>query len=59
MKWQLSRLPQWVFGMSTYAFESAEKIICTYTQGKWHLASLDTTTQQLQLIDTPYTEISP
>ena len=52
-------LPQWVFGMSTYAFESAERIICTYTQqGKWHLANLDTTTQQLQRIETPYTEIS-
>lgn len=52
-------LPQWVFGMSTYAFESAGHIICTYTQqGRWHLASLDTTTQQLQVIDTPYTEIS-
>lgn len=52
-------LPHWVFGMRTYAFESASRIICIYTQqGIWHLASLDTTTQQLQLIETPYTEIS-
>ena len=52
-------LPQWVFGMSTYAFASAESIICTYTQqGSWYLASLNTTTKQLQLIDTPYREIS-
>lgn len=52
-------LPQWVFGMSTYAFASADKIICAYTQqGKWHLARLDTATKELQLIDTPYTEIS-
>ena len=52
-------LPQWVFGMSTYAFESAGHIICTYTQqGRWHLAIMDTTTQQLEVIDTPYTEIS-
>ncbi len=51
--------PQWVFGMSTYAFASAERIICTYTkQGNWHLATLDTTTKQLQPIETPYTEIS-
>ena len=36
-------LPQWVFGMSTYGFASAERIICAYTQdGVWHLASLDT-----------------
>ncbi|MEG4066803.1 S9 family peptidase [Microcoleus sp. Pol11C2] len=52
-------LPQWVFGMSTYAIVSASKIICTYTQqGKWHLASLDLTTKQLTTIETPYTDIS-
>jgi dipeptidyl aminopeptidase/acylaminoacyl peptidase len=52
-------LPQWVFGMSTYGFESAERLICTYTQnGLWYLASLDTATKQLQPIETPYTEIS-
>jgi dipeptidyl aminopeptidase/acylaminoacyl peptidase len=51
--------PQWLLGMSTYAFESANRIICTYTQkGIWYLASLDTTTSQLQLLPTPYTEIS-
>jgi len=52
-------LPQWVFGMSTYAFASADRIICTYTQqGRWYLANLDLTTQHLQLIDTPYTDIT-
>lgn len=52
-------LPQWVFGMSTYAVVSESKIICTYTQqGQWHLASLDLTTKQLTTIDTPYTDIS-
>ena len=52
-------LPQWVFGMSTYAFESANRIICTYTQeGIWYLASLDTQTKQLEVIKTPYTDIS-
>lgn len=52
-------LPLWVFGMSTYAFESANRIICTYTQeGIWYLASLDTQTKQLEVIETPYTEIS-
>ncbi len=50
--------PQWVFGMSTYAFESAGRIICTYTeQGTWHLASLDTETRQLELIEPPYSSI--
>ncbi|MEG5174842.1 S9 family peptidase [Microcoleus sp. B3-D7] len=52
-------LPQWVFGMSTYAIVSESKIICTYTQqGQWHLASLDLTTKQLTTIETPYTDIS-
>jgi dipeptidyl aminopeptidase/acylaminoacyl peptidase len=51
--------PQWVFGMSTYAFISASQIICSYTeQGIWHLGSLDTHMQQLDDIETPYTEIS-
>jgi dipeptidyl aminopeptidase/acylaminoacyl peptidase len=49
--------PQWVFGMSTYAFTSASRIICAYTeQGTWRLASLDTETRKLALIETPYTE---
>lgn len=52
-------LPHWVFGMSTYGFESANRIICTYSQnGLWYLASLDLETKQLELIETPYTDIS-
>jgi len=51
-------LPQWVFGMSTYAFESAERIICTYTQdGRDYLASLDTTTKTLTTLDVAFTSI--
>ena len=51
--------PQWIFGMSTYRFVSANQIICTYTQnGVWHLASLDTQTRQLDRIETPYTSIA-
>jgi dipeptidyl aminopeptidase/acylaminoacyl peptidase len=51
-------LPQWVFGMSTYAFESAQNLICAYTKdGVWHLARLDTLTLELQPIETPYTSI--
>jgi len=50
---------QWVFGMSTYAFESADRIICTYSAGGvWHLASLHTATGKLETIESPYTEIS-
>jgi dipeptidyl aminopeptidase/acylaminoacyl peptidase len=52
-------LPQWIFGMSTYAFESPHRIICAYTmQGVWHLASLDPVTGELEPIETPYTEIT-
>jgi len=50
--------PQWVFGMSTYAFESAGCIICAYIeQGTCRLASLDTATGKLERIKTPYTDI--
>ncbi|MBN2389716.1 MAG: S9 family peptidase [Anaerolineae bacterium] len=50
--------PQWVFGISTYAFESTERIICTYTKDSIdYLASLDTTTKTLTTLDTPYTSI--
>jgi dipeptidyl aminopeptidase/acylaminoacyl peptidase len=50
--------PQWVFGMSTYGFESTGRILCTFTQqGTWQLASLDLTTQTLEPIETPYSEI--
>jgi dipeptidyl aminopeptidase/acylaminoacyl peptidase len=52
-------LPQWIFGMSTYAFVSANKIICTYTQnGLWFLASLETDTKKFTPIEAPYTDIS-
>lgn len=50
--------PQWVFGMSTYAFESADNVVCTYTeQGVWRLVSLDNATGKLRLIETPYTDV--
>jgi dipeptidyl aminopeptidase/acylaminoacyl peptidase len=54
-------LPQWVFGMSTYAFVSGSKILCTYNQkGLWQLATLDTSLDKpiLDSIPTPYTDIS-
>ena len=50
---------QWLFGMSTYAFESANRIICAYNErGTWHLGNLDTTTGKFERIETPYSEIS-
>lgn len=50
---------QWSFGLSTYAFESAERIVCAFAErGLWHLGTIDTSARTLQRIETPYTEIS-
>ena len=50
--------PQWLFSMSTYGFESAHRIICTYTsKGVWHLASLKCASGELKEIEIPYTEV--
>ena len=50
--------PQWMFGMATYAFASANQIICTYTEnGTWHMASLDPGTRQCDAIALPYTDL--
>jgi dipeptidyl aminopeptidase/acylaminoacyl peptidase len=51
--------PQWIFGLSTYAFESAERVICAFAdRGLWRLGTIDTRKKTLQRIDAPYTEIS-
>lgn len=51
-------LPQWVFGMSTYAFASDERIVCAYIErGFSRLAMLDTVTGELEKIEMPYTRI--
>jgi dipeptidyl aminopeptidase/acylaminoacyl peptidase len=50
--------PQWLFGMTTYAFVSSDRVICTYTQeGRWKLASVDLKTGHLEEIPIPYTNI--
>ncbi len=49
--------PQWVFGMSTYAFESDGRIMCTITEkGIDRLVSIDTNTGKLEGIQTPYSQ---
>ena len=51
--------PHWVFGGSLYGFQSAQRIVCGYTQnGYSQLALLDTATGMLNRIDLPYTAIS-
>ncbi|MBW4474384.1 MAG: S9 family peptidase [Stenomitos rutilans HA7619-LM2] len=50
--------PHWVFGISNYAFESADRLICTYSkEGISYLASLNTQTKALTVLETPYTEM--
>ena len=52
-------MPQWVFGMSTYGFESAQRIICAYNRkGRWQLAQINLVSGKLKDIETPYTDIS-
>ncbi len=49
--------PQWGFGMSTYAFASADRIICTFNQrGTWSLATIETGSGTLRPIETPFSD---
>jgi len=49
-------LPQWIFGMSTYAFDDSNRLVCTYfDKGTWKLARLNTNTRQFDNIDLPFT----
>ncbi|HEY9908293.1 MAG TPA: S9 family peptidase [Thermosynechococcaceae cyanobacterium] len=51
-------LPHWVFGQSSYGFESSDRLICTYSkEGVSYLASLNLRSRQLETIATPYTDI--
>ena len=49
--------PQWVFGQSTYAFLSADQLVCAYREtGRDRLARLDIASGKLSPIATPYTD---
>ena len=51
--------PQWQFGMSTYAFESAARLIaCFVRDGAWTLAAIDTSSKHFEIIPTPFTDIA-
>jgi dipeptidyl aminopeptidase/acylaminoacyl peptidase len=51
--------PQWNFRMSTYAFESVERLICSYVQNtSYHLMSISTKSLEAAQIELPYDEIS-
>jgi dipeptidyl aminopeptidase/acylaminoacyl peptidase len=52
--------PQWMLGMSSYAFESEGRIVCQVrSAGLARLAVIDTQTGRLDNIDTPYTAFMP
>jgi dipeptidyl aminopeptidase/acylaminoacyl peptidase len=51
--------PQWQFGMSTYAFESADRLIaCFVRDGVWTLAGIDTRSRRLDVLPTEFTDIA-
>lgn len=53
-------MPQWVFGLSTYGFESPDRIVCAYTQnGRPATARLNTATGDFEPLDLPYQLLFP
>lgn len=51
--------PQWVFGLSTYAFLSAREVVCAYNvRGMWQLGVVDTQTQHMRHVENHFTDIS-
>ena len=51
-------MPQWVFGMSSFAFESTNRIVCSYIQrGMARLATIDTSSGALTPVKSEYTDI--
>jgi dipeptidyl aminopeptidase/acylaminoacyl peptidase len=50
--------PHWVFGLSSYGFDSARSLLATYTEGgRSCLARVDLRTLSLEELRTPYTTI--
>jgi hypothetical protein len=51
--------PQWVFGTTTYGFESSGQIVARYSQrGTWRIMRIDPRTGQHQTLELPYSHIS-
>ena len=51
-------VPQWIFGLSCYAFASPQQIVCiSYVLGMARLAIIDTKTLKLEPVDIPYTDL--
>ncbi len=51
-------LPQWVFGLSTYAFTDTNEIVCSYcVRGVWSLGRIDLTARKFSAIEAPFSDI--
>ncbi len=51
-------MPQWVLGLSCYAFASPQQIVCVYyVLGMARLAIIDTETLKLEPVEVPYTDL--
>ena len=51
--------PQWVFGMSTYGFAGAGRLVCSYcAKGLGRLGIVDLASGRLSPIDVPYSDFS-
>jgi dipeptidyl aminopeptidase/acylaminoacyl peptidase len=52
-------VPQWVFGLTTYGFDSRGNIIARYTRGgTWHVVRIDPRSGRLEPLDLPYNTVS-
>ena len=52
-------LPQWVFGMSTYAIIDENHLAAAFcSDGEWHLGIIDIRDKQLKNLEIPYTYIT-
>ncbi|MFL6622804.1 MAG: prolyl oligopeptidase family serine peptidase [Sulfurifustis sp.] len=50
--------PPWVFGLSTYAFVSGDRIVCAYNErGAWRLGVLHLANGAWRTLDTPYNDL--
>src|SRR5580700_8040366 len=51
--------PQWVFGMSTYAFAGSGQLVCSYvSKGLGHVCRIDLASGEFKTLDVPWTDFS-
>ncbi len=51
--------PQWVFGMSAYAFAGSDRLVCSYvSKGLEYLAQIDLASGDFKTLELPWTDFS-